>query len=403
MPIVLALVGALSAWPDLLAVTGLYLRLLLVGLALHVALDALEERHARGLLWLVLVWCAAPGAVGLLGLGLGATLFGHLAQRATRTVLSRPALGLVAGFILAACAVSLTLPLPTPLAWNSAPTVASSPAQEDTGVARETRPFRSPPAVSRSIQGESTPPLIARSAEGLISLLLGLLAVTFALVGYRMWQVRSREQGDWHWSDVLPILALLSGAVMLMLYALLRTSAGTGGPLSGRSAGLPATGEEGAAGAQGVTWLFTTLSWVGWFGLIGMCLLLMGVIFALWRLRVESGQDRPPSPAEEESRVNDPETALHRVRLAYRAMLSALEDAGALRGPHETPREFAERVAALFPGQRGNIEDLTRLYQPVRYGREVTDEHADEAEEALSRLLAGLTTTAPSIHSQELS
>lgn len=394
MPLVLALVGAVRAWPDGLALTALYVHLALVGLALHFALDALEEGAKRGLLYLAAVWLFAPSAPGLLGLWLAGATFGEVTQRGVRRVTSRSAPLALLGAAALAVALAFALPRPAPLAFGEAP----PPAAETTapsGGERSVRP--APPGGAGRRAPKSAQPLSApqdtraRVTYALLSLLLFLLAVVLALAGWRLWRERAHKLGRAHWSDVLAVLGVLIGAAMVLLYALLRTGGGLGGgPGSRAPSGAGGAGEAAASPANDfLAWAFGALGWLSLFGLVAACALLAALAVLILRAKWdgdESGPRGPCAPAGSEALP----AALHRVRAAYRALLSSLAAAGVARAPQETPQELAARAGVVFPGLRQDIETLTALYQPVRYGGQVTEEHAEHAEQALARVQAEL-------------
>ena len=68
----------------------------------------------------------------------------------------------------------------------------------------------------------------------------------------------------------------------------------------------------------------------------------------------------------------------------YIGMTTALEEAGAVRRPSDTPFEFLERALGRFHVSKGNAHRLTELFEKARFSVHETDE--DMRREALSAL-----------------
>jgi Domain of unknown function (DUF4129) len=81
------------------------------------------------------------------------------------------------------------------------------------------------------------------------------------------------------------------------------------------------------------------------------------------------------------------------VRRWYAELLLLLEREGLTRTSSQTPAEFLGLVAAEYPGCVSDLEELTRAYEEVRYGRLVMDEgevrHVAQAYKQVTREIRG--------------
>ncbi|PYE56270.1 DUF4129 domain-containing protein [Deinococcus yavapaiensis] len=390
-PIVVALIGALASWPDLLVTANQFIRLALVGLALHFGLNAVEERRRSGLLLFAAVWLATPTPLGLLGLALGGLGLGGIKQRGVRVV-SAPRAAIALG-VAAAAVTLLAFALPRPVPWSFArPTpVASANGRAEPAAAPSSRNV-----VTTTRRADDAPPVLAQNRTGPgLDVLVNVLLCSFALfafaIAWQTWRVRARRLGAKpHWSDALPVVALVGGLAMLVAWAGLQNR-GAAGRASGANAvtNLTTSAVDGARHLP-PPWnaLFATLGWLGIVGtLLGIVLLTVLTIVIL-RSRADDEVAKLKADGPDAAAVIPP--PLHRVREAYRALLVALEHLGLGRRADETPEELASRVTSAYPGVANDLAVLTSLYEPVRYGGVLTEQDADTAERAARSITARL-------------
>jgi cbb3-type cytochrome oxidase subunit 3 len=153
------------------------------------------------------------------------------------------------------------------------------------------------------------------------------------------------------------------------------------------AAGLPAEGE-----LPGLDFSASPTPALIWISTVGLALVLAGVLVAvfwlLWRRRRKpstlaqlAGEARGALDAL--SAGADVEDTIMR---SYFEMARILEqERGITRAEAMTPREFEDRLKALsLPA--GDVEQLTRLFEAVRYGRWVAGER--EKREAIACLMA---------------
>ena len=78
--------------------------------------------------------------------------------------------------------------------------------------------------------------------------------------------------------------------------------------------------------------------------------------------------------------------ATNRVREAYRVFLELCHSNGIRRANDQTPLEFAAWVGTLAPDSSLDVQNLTKLYEPVRYGQMSDETGALEAERIVAAL-----------------
>jgi hypothetical protein len=97
-------------------------------------------------------------------------------------------------------------------------------------------------------------------------------------------------------------------------------------------------------------------------------------------------------PAAEDLRGDDPRT---RIRRAYRRFLLGAAGQHLVRGPADTPLEFARVVADRRPESAPSVNALTRAYLVARYAPTLPDERlAIEADAALRAVESGWGSSA---------
>lgn len=390
-PIVVALIGALASWPDLVVTANSFVRLALVGLALHFGLNAVEERRRVGLLLFALVWLATPTPLGLLGLALGGVGLGGIKQRGVRLV-SAPRAGVVlGGAALAVTLVTFALPRPAPWTYTRPNLPASGSPPAEATAAPSARGV-----VTAGRQRVEAAPILGqngdrRGFDALVNALLLSFALFAFAVAWQTWRVRARRLGAQpHWSDALPVVALVGGVAMLVVWAVLQNRSSSGAEsATGAAPNVTVTTLDGSQ-ATPPLWnaLFATF---GWFGVVATVLgIVLLTALAVMILRARTDEEAKKLAAEGPGAAAPTAPPLHRVREAYRALLVALERMGLGRRVDETPEELAARVTTAYPVVANDLAVLTSLYEPVRYGGVLTERDADDAERASLRVTTHL-------------
>lgn len=418
-PLLLLLAG-LGSVPGLLTATdftGLVaaartaLPLLLGVTLLHGGLRALEGGRrflGAGVLGVLLLGAALFGGGLGLSLGLGAGLFALLLavlgapgpeDRALRPLSGQGAALrwlLIAGAGSATLLTVLSLPLPTPPAWE-ADRGGLSAVRARIGGTHEPERRRDIEGENRYPQGlganptRTYAPVDSRNLDNdkvILGGLLVMLAVVWILWRSRRPRSRGRRPAWWE-------LAALAG--LLLTGGLLVLGSLTGEPEAlsppGGYSKLDEVGPAGLTTPQrgGSIRPYQKQEWLNNLNNVAFAVLLLAAAALVWVGWHLTRPARPEANVSEALPAPTPEdtTALHRVRQAYRSALASLTRVGLGRAPAETPAEHAERVAEALPDMADPLRQLLAVYAPVRYGLSPSEKGAEQAE-AAARTVARL-------------
>jgi Domain of unknown function (DUF4129) len=380
----------LSTAPDRLLRSGnLFAQAAPVGLLALACMRALEHGQRRGLLLPVAALLLFPSPGGLLALLLtGLGLSG--AENRPRIRLAAPRLALIpllgAALLIAGAALLIGHAFPAaPVGSNTARSQPVLPKPRQA----QPPPVTTPPVIQgqapgwlqKRIQTQRQSPFqdlaLLRSLVPVTGLLI-LLCIALLL---RNIQLRQSERRS-GWTDYLAVASLLGTLFMLLV---LGAGAGPGGFLDGPppAAQAPAGGTKvGAVGGS------AQRSIPGWItpllnaGIVFATLFFTAVAVYLYlALRAEKDEGTlQPLFGEPQPGASEPLPPLHRVRLTWRELEGVLTAAGLARMSSETPEEYSARLGTLFPDTANDLHTLTRLYLPVRYGGELSEADATQAE-----------------------
>ncbi|GGK92137.1 DUF4129 domain-containing protein [Deinococcus radiotolerans] len=405
---VAAQVPAAVAQPrQLLVLAGTYLLLSVSGFALSAGAHALEDGRRRGLLAL-LPGLLAPQPGLILALAGGA-----LARPARDT---RHAAQIapgwwtwVAGGAVAAALLSTLLPAPRPdiAAVLTPPAMQTAQAPADRTATPRPQPagpdtpnLLNPPQKAPQVQLDVGTPLVPPELALGAGLLCLLLAVSVP-------QLRRRAGRPPHPSELLMVAGLALTGLLWFVSAILlnlggrEAGAGSGGappPDAAIQTGQPVPSSP-AAQVVNANWLVPLAQ-------VLALIVLLGVAAVLLASRRRAAAPGAVTLSTDDLAAAGPPAPLHRVRVAYREALAALTDAGLGRAAHETPAGYAARLGTHHPPLAEALGILTALYEPVRYGGQLTDEQADQAEQAartIQRVAPTLTPTEDSADQKDLS
>ncbi|GMA14539.1 DUF4129 domain-containing protein [Deinococcus metallilatus] len=262
------------------------------------------------------------------------------------------------------------------------------------GAGTAVRPASPPASVARPRARPAPTPQAAPSLGTDLPLLGGLfLMLALLLLFLRGRAERWRAGVRPRWWELLAAAGLLVAALLGIAFVFAAPGSGMGGGLGGAAGPGGATGPLSELAQDPLSRLGARVLW--WLSLISFVVLTVlagAVVWLALKLHPdpagEAGEADPaPVPAP------TPPEALHRVRLAYRAALTSLAEAGLGRGGSETPAEHAGRAVRELPSLAAPLGTLVAAYAPVRYGGRVTDEDADAAERAardVAQLTAGV-------------
>ncbi|NTX99687.1 DUF4129 domain-containing protein [Deinococcus sp. JMULE3] len=388
--------AALAQPRQLLVLAGTYLLLSLSGFALGAGAHALEDGRRRGLLAL-LPGLLAPQPGLILALAGGA--LARPARDARHAARTAPGWWTwVAGAAVAAALLGTLLPMPRPdIAGAFLPTPTQT-AQ----VARESQ--AAPPAPA----DPATPNLLNRSGNvpqlqldvGVpllppeLALGAGLLCL---LAAAGVPQLRRRAGRPPHPSEVLMVAGLvLTGLLWVVSAILLNLGGRAPGPADSGAAPPPDEAARMAEAATGPAAQVVSVTWLAPLAqlLALAALLIVAAVLLVNRRRVAATVTGTPEH-DDLPTTSAPPAPLHRVRVAYREALAALSDAGLGRAAHETPAGYAARLGAHHPPLADPLGTLTALYEPVRYGGQLTDEQAGQAEQAARAVFQIIPTLPP--------
>lgn len=290
-------------------------------------------------------------------------------------------LGLAVGLAIMALAASF-LPLPR-ITLSTQP---ATPPPALTQPAEEASPPPVQPVAPRTITvrvAAETP--FARFASNVTeALLTGILLLSTVLMAVLLWMAL-RERSSWKLGPSRGSLVLLAAALtwglLVYWFALSRAGNGDGNAVGNIPSGpRPRLSPGGAATEVEVVnqdWSYA-LVMLGAL-LVFLALLLALVLLLRWRSGREAEARLEPKPAYSIGgwRAGPP---ANRIRRAYYEFLHEMERRGQARHFFESPREYARRMAKVAPSIRGSLEELTALYEPVRYGDPSDERRAERAE-----------------------
>jgi hypothetical protein len=364
---------------------------LVFGYLLGAALDGVQDGTVWAWFAPLLLFLAVPsawGAAGILGLALLAALEKQRGTVGNREYwLEKNQLVNLGLLIALVAAVGLLLPRVGKL---QDPTTAATPTQSVV----KTEPPKEPESVAEPAPAslEKAPAPMRDTGDSLLANATALLYVLVVVLGVFLFRSKL-EKGKANPSnslwDVVPILAVLILATMILAFALtappnipegkafssdspLTPSATPKDmvPLDPNQPEAPETPRSGGGA-------------LGWFPFVmaGLALLLL-----YWLLRRSSQPVVLPPDPEIAPNPMPTQAATNRVRQAYLAFLEVATRQGIPRMAAETPLEFAGRYGQRFVQAKAAAQTLTTLYEPVRYGQLAAETHALAAEDALAEV-----------------
>lgn len=378
---------------------------------LHWGASLLAEGSRKGLLVVAGVGLLAPGPWLVLALALGALSragaddrTGFLPESPAQEAPQTRYVGWLAGALAFLLAFALVLP-------RSAPGGELAPRTAETGTLSTVPGAELPgtPAPRGELPQEAPQPGLSLGSGTLVptpplELVLVMGALLMLVLAYRMLTLPGSGWRRFSLLDWVLAGALLLNMGFVLMMTLTPETQGVFPPPSGVGTGAAPAQSEGnipERARQVVPFLMEAMNLLVWLVLAFQAALLVAMAAWLWQKRQAQGEvlaaELDPAAV---GPTEVPGFTGHRVRVAYRAALDALERHGWGRLDGETPARFAARLSGAQRAFAPPLTLLTSLYEPVRYGGRVTEEEAAEAEQAM-RELAELAALYPFIESEE--
>ena len=361
------------------------------------ALDGVEAHS--GWAWLApLIGVAVfPTPLGIAG-GLGLALLGRL-DSPLPLLKYHPRAAVLAAVALVGLATTLSLALPAPGAWLSTLT-APAPATETSKP--DARPSTNMENDVRSRAKNARLPLRGDLAQNdwlyvgvNLLLLVGVAALTVFLLNSRLERGKAGARRSW-WES-MPVVAVLILMTVLIVWSGMAPAARDGSAQGFSSSTLDkirvieGQTRENLRDDPKTIKSQSASSVTPW--LLGLSLAL--IAYLLWRNRPRSFTAQLEPDAKTAHLESTPEHATDEVRRCYTRFLELSRAAGLPRGESETPLEFAARVSEVQLPLAAPVQELTRLYEPVRYGQFAAATHGDAARAALQEIETALQNPVP--------
>jgi hypothetical protein len=363
---------------------------ILLALLIGLAYDGIQDRNhfawLAGLILLVL----NPSAAAVIGV-IGLCVLGALYPRASRIRIgvqfqNRSGMVMLAVVGLTIAAFSILLTRPEGIQLNDATTPVSKPKIETKPKTTDISPETTSSGRSR-VQKAQNPNSGLQNALVLanFALLLVMLALLFALLRNRAQTAKGRRKPEL--SELIPLFGAFIVLLALFVWASTPSPrlAGTKRPAEIQSASQSQTRDKPKKPPE------TKLEETNRSSpILTVMMFLIVLTAAYWAYRItreKTGNTIPEEPeTSTDSSFENQIRATNRVREAYRIFLELCSTNGIRRANNQTSLEFAALVGALAPNSSVDVENLTKLYEPVRYGQLSDETGALEAERIVSAL-----------------
>ena len=364
---------------------------ILLALLIGLAFDGITQRNHFAWLAGFILLILNPGAAAVIGV-IGLCALGALNARASRIRVglqyqNRSGMILLVILGLTVAAFSILLTRPAGFQFNDAtmpvskPKIATKPKNPDSSLETARSGRSSVKKVQNPDSGLQNVLLLANFA-----MLLVMMALLFALLRNREKASRGRRKPEF--SELIPLFGAFIVLLALFVWAStppprlegLKTPPEIQSASQNSSRGKPAIAPQAKIEQTNRS-----------NPILSVLMLVVVLAAAYWAYRITREKiGNPASRAEPETNPNSSLTsqiqATNRVREAYRIFLELCHLNGIRRANDQTPLEFAAWVGTLAPDSSVDIENLTRLYEPVRYGQLSDETGAFEA----TRIVAAL-------------
>jgi hypothetical protein len=358
----------------------------LIGLAF----DGIRERNYWAWLAGLILLILNPSAAGVIGV-LGLCILGALRARSSRIRIgvqfqNRSGMIALAVVGLTIAAFSILLTRPAGIQFNDATMPVSKPKTEVKPKTTDTRP-------ETTGSGRSSLKKVQSADSGLqnalvmmnFALLLVMIALLFALLRNRIQPSKGRRKPEL--SELIPLI----GAFIILLALFVWASTppprleGAKTPSNIQNASQSPTRDKPEIPPETKLEQTNRTS-----PIVTVVMFLIVLAAAYWAYRITREKLENSIPEEPETSSNSSLAsqiqATNRVRAAYRVFLELCKAQNIRRANDQTSLEFAAWVGTLFPDSSLDVQHLTKLYEPVRYGQLSDETGALEAERIVAAL-----------------
>ncbi len=363
---------------------------ILLAWLIGLAFDGIKERNHWAWLAGLILLMLNPSAAGVIGV-LGLCIFGALRARSSRIRVgvqfqNRSGMIVLAILGLTISAFSILLARPAGFQFNDATMPVLKPR---TAI----KPKTTASSIETTGSSRSGVEKVQTSNSGLqnalllmnLALLLVMMALLLGLLRNRMQTPKGRRKSEI--SELIPLFGAFIVLLALFVWASTppprlegtKTPSNIQGANQNPSLNKPTKPPEPKLERNERTNPIFT---------IFMLFIVMAAAYWAYRItREKTANDFPEEPElDSNSSLEKKIQATNRVREAYRGFLELCSTKGIRRSNDQTSLEFAAWVGRLAPDSSVDVQHLTRLYEPVRYGQLSDESGALEAERIVNAL-----------------
>ncbi len=363
---------------------------ILLALLVGLAFDGIRERNywvwLSGLILLVL----NPSAAAVIGV-IGLCVLGAMNARAVRIRVgmqfqNRSGMIALAILGLTIAAFSILLARPAGFQFNNATMPVSKPKPNPKPKTTDTSTENTSSGRS-SIKKSQTADSNLQNALLLanFALLLVMMALLFALLRNRSQTAKGQRKPEL--SELIPLL----GAFIVLLALFVWASTPPPRLEGAKPASEIQSASQNPSRGEPINPPETKLEQSNRSNpMLSVVMFLIVLAAAYWAYRITREKTGNAIPEEPELSSNSSLTsqiqATNRVRETYKVFLGLCETQNIKRSSDQTPLEFAAWVGTLAPHSSIDVQNLTKLYEPVRYGQLSDETGALEAERIVGAL-----------------
>jgi hypothetical protein len=367
---------------------------ILLALLIGLAFDGIRDRNHFAWLAGLILLMLNPSAAAVIGV-LGLCILGALHARAARVRLGvqfQNRSGMIALIILGLtiAAFSVLLTRPAGFQFNDAPVTVSKPKTNSKPKTTDSS-FETTNSDRSSVQKVQTPDAGMRNALLLanFALLLVMMALLFALLRNQTRVAKGKRKPEF--SELIPLLGAFIVLLALFVWASTPPPRPAGAKTTSETRSTSQNPTQGKPTKPSETKLEESNRASPILTVVMFLIVLAAAYWAYRITREKTGNAIPEEPeTSSNSSLEKKIQATNRVREAYRNFLELCNAQGVKRGNNQTSLEFSAWVGTLSPNSSNDVQNLTKLYEPVRYGQFSDETGALEAERIVEALKQNL-------------